>query len=95
VKEARLGASHDNALLTMLLVTGDDAAAVALLVLQPFVQGVETVRDGVACRVAPSDVPRIAPVLVAAGIAIHAISPRKGTLEDLYLSHYGSGTEVR
>jgi ABC-2 type transport system ATP-binding protein len=95
VKEARLGIGHTGALLTVLLVTGDDAAAVALLDQQPFAQGVEAVRDGVECRVEPADVPRIAPVLVAAGIPIHAISPRRGSLEDLYLSHYGAGTEAR
>lgn len=95
VKEARLGIDHADPWLTVLLVTGDDDAAVALLGQQSFVQGVEAVRDGVECRVAVADVPRIAPVLVAAGLPIHAISPRKGSLEDLYLSHYGSGTEAR
>ena len=52
------------------------------------------VRDGVSCRLAPADVPAIAPVLVAAGISIHAMAPRTDSLEDLYLSHY-SGPENR
>jgi ABC-2 type transport system ATP-binding protein len=92
IKDAQLDDHRSGASFSILLVTGDPEAAVALLLQQPFIHDATIVRDGVSCRLAPDDVPAIAPVLVAAGIPIHAMAPRADSLEDLYLSHY-SGAE--
>ena len=92
IKETRLDEDRSGASCSILLVTGDPEATVALLRQHPLIHDAAIVRDGVSCRLAPADVPAIAPVLVAAGIPIHAMTPRADSLEDLYLSHY-SGTE--
>jgi ABC-2 type transport system ATP-binding protein len=88
ISETRLAAASSDALVSVLLVPGDVTATVTLLRQQAFVREVEAVRDGVACRLAPADVPELARLLVGAGIAIHAIAPRRGLLEELYLSQY-------
>jgi len=93
INKTTLGLDQVDAPSMVVLATGDDAAAIDLLRRQAFVQEVESVPGGIECRLAAGDVPEIARLLVAAGIPVHAISPRKGTLEDLYLSHYdGSHT---
>ena len=93
INETTLDLDQIDAVSTIVLVTDDDAAAIELLRQQAFVQEAESGPEGIECRLAAGDVPEIAPLLVAAGIPIHAISPRKGTLEALYLSHYdGSRT---
>jgi hypothetical protein len=71
-------------------LTGDAAATVGLLRRQSFVHEAGLVPAGVECRLAASDVPEIARLLVEARIPIHAISPRTGILEALYLSHYAN-----
>lgn len=88
INETTLARDQTDTHSTVVLVTGDDAAAVELLRRQPFIQEAEAVMEGVECRLAAGDVPELARLLVAAGIPIHAITPRKETLEDLYLSHY-------
>jgi ABC-2 type transport system ATP-binding protein len=88
INEVTLGPDEADAQRTIVVVTGDDAAAAALLGRQAFVQEAEIVPDGVECRLASRDVPEIARLLVASNIPIRAISPRKGTLEEVYFSHY-------
>jgi ABC-2 type transport system ATP-binding protein len=89
IAETTLGPDHDEGASAVLLVTGDDAAAVEVLRRQGFVQEAEAVPEGIECRLAARDVSRIAPVLVGAGIPIRVIAPRRGRLEQVYLSHYG------
>jgi ABC-2 type transport system ATP-binding protein len=74
---------------TVLLETGDDPLAGDLLRREVFVRELVELPVGLECRVAAHHVPRLAPLLVAAGIAIRQITPRRRSLEDLYLSHYG------
>jgi ABC-2 type transport system ATP-binding protein len=74
---------------TVALRTGDDALACELLRREAFVQELVELPAGLECRVAAQDVPRLAPLLVAAGIPIRQITPRRRSLEDVYLSHYG------
>jgi ABC-2 type transport system ATP-binding protein len=90
ISEATLGTGRADSPSTIVLVTGDAAATVELLRRQSFVQEAELVPAGVECRLAASDVPEVARLLVEARIPIHAISPRTGILEALYLSHYAS-----
>ncbi len=74
---------------TVTVRTGDDARAGALLRQEDFVREVVETPVGLECRMDAGDVPRIAPLLVAAGLSVWQITPRRRSLEDLYLAHYG------
>ncbi len=78
---------------TVLLRTGDDALACRLLRGQPFVREVVELPVGLECRTAAGDVPRLVELLVGAQVAVHQVTPRRRSLEDLYLSHYGGPTK--
>ena len=74
---------------TVLLRTGDDALAHRLLQGQPFVRELVALPVGLECRTAAREVPLLVELLVRAEVAVHQVTPRRRSLEDLYLSHYG------
>jgi len=74
---------------TVLLRTGDDALALRLLEGQPFVRELVPLPVGLECRTAAREVPLLVELLVRAEVAVHQVTPRRRSLEDLYLSHYG------
>jgi ABC-2 type transport system ATP-binding protein len=92
ISEEVLGREAARTDATVVVVTGDDAAAVELLRRENCVREAELASEGVVCRLAAGDVPEIARVLVRAGVPVHAITPRRGTLEDVYRSHYGGAS---
>jgi len=73
---------------TVALRTGDDALACELLRREAFVREVVELSAGLECRIAAQDVPRLAPLLVTAGVAVWQITPRRSSIEDVYLSHF-------
>jgi ABC-2 type transport system ATP-binding protein len=75
------------------LRTTDDGRTRELLTREAFVREIALSAEGLECHLAAEDVPRIAPVLVGAGIGIRAITPRRRSLEDVYLSHYAGRKE--
>jgi ABC-2 type transport system ATP-binding protein len=88
ISDTTLGGDTTGACAAVVLMTGDDVAAAALLGRHPFVKGVLAAGKGVECRLASKDVPTAVRALVSAGIPIHAVIPRTGSLEELYLSHF-------
>ncbi len=78
---------------TVALSTCDDGRARELLAREPGVREVVETTDGLECRLAAADVPRIAALLVGAQIGIRAIAPRRRSLEDVYLAHYAGGRQ--
>ena len=72
--------------------TGDDARTARILGREDFVGEVVEGKDGVLCRVAADDVPRVAELLVRQGLALHELTPRRASLEDLYIEHFGRGS---
>jgi ABC-2 type transport system ATP-binding protein len=89
LEEAALSLGGAAEIETILLRTGDDARAAALLRLEDFVQEVAETPVGLECRLDERHVPRLAPILVAAGLPVWQITPRRRSLEDLYLAQYG------
>ncbi len=77
---------------TVSLRTNDDPRARALLAEQGFVQEVNDTTLGLECRLAQSDIPRIANLLVTHGLEVWQLTPRRRSLEDVYLSHYSANT---
>jgi len=88
ISDTTLGGDVMGTSAAVVLMTGDDVAAVELLGRQPFIQEVLAVGKGVECRLESADIPNVVRVLVSAGIPIHAVIPRTGSLEQLYLSHF-------
>jgi ABC-type multidrug transport system ATPase subunit len=86
--QARLTQGGGNGLIRMWVRTGHDAGAVAALRGAAFVADASTEVAGVSCCVAADDVPKLAPLLVAAGIEIFELTSRGGGLEETYLAHY-------
>jgi ABC-2 type transport system ATP-binding protein len=76
----------------VLLRTNADARARVLLAEQSYVQEVNETRLGLECRLTQSHVPRIATLLVEHGLEVWQLTPRRRSLEDVYLSHYSSQT---
>ncbi len=89
LEEATLSLGGAADIETIILRTGDDARAAALLRLEDFVQEVAETPVGLECRLDERHVPRLAPILVAAGLPVWQITPRRRSLEDLYLAQYG------
>ena len=69
--------------------TDDDGRAAQILGSETFTAEVVEDAGGLLCRVAASDVPRVAEVLLDAGLALHQLTPRRASLEDVYIRHYG------
>ena len=69
--------------------TGDDARAAQILARQDFVGEVVEDAGGLRCRVAAADVPRVAEALLRSGLALHELTPRRASLEDVYIEHFG------
>jgi ABC-type multidrug transport system ATPase subunit len=72
--------------------TGDDARAAQALGREDFVREVAEGTNGLLCRVAAVDVPRVAEALHRSGLALHELTPRRASLEDLYIERFGRGT---
>ena len=72
--------------------TGDDARAAEVLAGEDFVGEVVVEAGGLLCRVAAADVPRVAEALQRAALALHELTPRRASLEDVYIEHYGRAT---
>jgi ABC-2 type transport system ATP-binding protein len=72
--------------------TGNDARAVQILGREDFVREVVEDTDGLLCRVTAADVPQVAEALLRAGLPLHELTPRRASLEDLYIEHFGRGT---
>jgi ABC-2 type transport system ATP-binding protein len=89
LEEATLSRRALGEIETVTVRTGDDARAGALLRQEDFVRDVVETKVGLECRLDEHHVPRLAPLLVAAGLPVWQITPRRRTLEDLYLSRYG------
>jgi ABC-2 type transport system ATP-binding protein len=78
---------------TVVLRTGDDGLACRLLRGQPFVREAVELPVGLECRMAAGDVPRLVELLVGAQVAVHQVTPRRRSLEERYLSHYGGAVK--
>jgi ABC-2 type transport system ATP-binding protein len=85
--QARLAQGSDG-LTRMWLRTGDDLRAVEVLRAAAFVADVSTETLGISCSVAATDVSKLAPLLVAAGLELFELTSRGGGLERTYLAHY-------
>ncbi|HSD67268.1 MAG TPA: ABC transporter ATP-binding protein, partial [Vicinamibacteria bacterium] len=72
--------------------TGDDARAAQVLGREDFVREVVGETGGLLCRVTAADVPRVADVLHRSGLALHELTPRRASLEEVYIAHYGRST---
>lgn len=77
----------------VVLRTGDDGLACRLLQGRPFVRELVELPVGLECRLAARDVPRLVELLVGAQVAVHQVTPRRRSLEDLYLAHYGGSAK--
>src|SRR5207244_4484079 len=92
VGETKLSADSLDALQTLWLRTGDDSRAVAVLRRASFVAEAETDVVGVTCRLAETDVAKIAPLLVGESIEILELTPHGRRLEETYLARYATAT---
>ncbi len=70
------------------LRTGDDARAAEVLRALEFIHEVQCETEGLECRLAAADFPRVPAALVAAGIPLREMTPRRETLEEVYLANY-------
>ncbi len=86
--QARLTQGGVNGLIRIWLRTGRDRDAVIALRAAAFVSDASAEVAGVSCCVAADDVPKLASLLVAAGIEIFELTSRGGGLEETYLAHY-------
>lgn len=68
--------------------TDDDPRAVEILGREAFVREVGEGADGLLCRVAAADVPRVAEALVRTGLPVHELTPRRASLEDVYIEQF-------
>jgi ABC-type multidrug transport system ATPase subunit len=86
--EMTLAENGSAALQRLWLRTGDDGRTFALLEDAPFVAEVTREEIGVGCRLAVSDVSKIAPLLVGAGIELFELTTHGRSLEEAYLARY-------
>jgi ABC-2 type transport system ATP-binding protein len=70
--------------------TGDDVRAAQVLASEDYVDEVLADSDGLLCRVAAIDVPRVAKALHHAGLELLELTPRRPSLEEIYIEHYGT-----
>jgi ABC-type multidrug transport system ATPase subunit len=95
IRDGRLqpGALFDRARMgrieALFVHTGDDARAAQILVGEDFVGEVVEDTRGLLCRVTAADVPRVAETLHRSGLALHELTPRRASLEDVYIEHCG------
>jgi ABC-2 type transport system ATP-binding protein len=95
IREGRVlsGAGFDRSRTTeidsVFVHTTDDGRAAHVLGGLDFVGEIGHQPGGLLCRVAAADVPRIVEALLRAGIGLHELSPRRRSLEDAYIEHYG------
>lgn len=75
---------------TVVLRTGDDGRARELLSGEAFVREVSEAAVGLECRMPAADVPRLAKLLVGAGVPILELTPRRRSLEDRYIERYAN-----
>lgn len=88
VGDTRLGGG-DGSPQVIRLKTGNDALALSLLQLAPFVlEAAAETAGGIRCRMILNDVQHIAPLLVQHGIALLELAPAGRQLEDIYRSHF-------
>lgn len=92
VGETRLSANSGDSLRTIWLRTGDDAKTLDVLRRASFVAEAEASIVGVSCRLPAADVPRLAPLLVAEGIAILELTAHGRRLEETYLARFAAVT---
>jgi len=90
IGQTKLAADAVDGLRRLWLRTGDDISAVAALQEAQFVAEASNELEGISCRVAASDVSKLAPLLVGRGIEIFEIASRGRGLEDTYLARYGN-----
>jgi ABC-2 type transport system ATP-binding protein len=91
--EAPFGHARVGGVEAVFVRTDDDARAAQVLGGEDFVREVAEGTDGLTCRVAAADVPRVAEALHRSGLALHELTPRRASLEDLYIERFGRGTE--
>jgi ABC-2 type transport system ATP-binding protein len=89
VSEETAGRGRAGPIAALLVRTGDDGKAAALLEATDFVREVVAEGRGLVCRVEAADVPRVAELLVGSGLALHELTPRHTSLEDRYIEHFG------
>jgi ABC-type multidrug transport system ATPase subunit len=89
--DAPFGRTRTGRIEALFLRTGDDGRAAQVLGREDFVREVVEGTDGLLCRVAADDIPRVADLLVRQGLALHELSPRRASLEELYIEHVGRG----
>jgi ABC-2 type transport system ATP-binding protein len=86
-------ASFDRARVTRIeavfVHTSDDERAAQVLASEGFVGEIGEDAGGLLCRVAAADVPRVAEALLRSGLALRELTPRRASLEDVYIEHYG------
>jgi ABC-type multidrug transport system ATPase subunit len=92
VGETRLSADSGDLLRTIWLRTGDDGRALDTLRRASFVAEAEAGVVGVSCRLPAADVPKLAPLLVAEGIAILELTEHGRRLEETYLARFAPET---
>jgi ABC-2 type transport system ATP-binding protein len=90
--DAPVGRARVGRVEALFVRTGDDTRTAQILGREDFVREVVEGTDGVLCRVAADDVPRVAELLVRQGLALHELTPRRASLEDLYIEHFGRGS---
>mgnify|MGYP003382215656 CR=1 FL=1 len=93
ISEVRLDGGASITSVVLVVATGSPLAALNLISAQAFVQEARLIREDVECVVPADLVPDVARVIVNAGIALYAMRPRRGGLEDLYLSQYRDSVE--
>jgi ABC-2 type transport system ATP-binding protein len=89
--EASFDRSRTACIEAIFLRTSDDTRAAEVLSGLGFVGEVTEDAGGLQCRVTAADVPRLAEALVRAGLGLHELLPRRASLEDVYIEHYGRG----
>ena len=98
IREGRLlpeepaGRARTGRIEALFVHTDDDARAAQVLGREDFVREVVEDADGLRCRVTDVDVPRVAEALHRSGLALHELTPRRASLEDLYIERFGRGT---
>jgi ABC-2 type transport system ATP-binding protein len=89
--DAPFGRARTGRIEALLVRTGDDPRAAQILGREDSVREVVEGTGGLPCRVAADDVPRVAELLVHQGLPLHELTPRRASLEDLCIEHFGRG----
>jgi ABC-2 type transport system ATP-binding protein len=89
--EAPFGRARTDRIEALFVRTGDDTRAAQVLGREDFVREVVEDTGGLLCRVAAADVPRVAEALHRCGLALYELTPRRASLEDLYIERFGRG----